>query len=390
MTTSPQHDRPAYDVIAVHDGRRDDPSFGHTIGLPDRYGCAELLVRSVPDTGVDAGEQWSLSPVDLHSQLAEAVDRLRAGLLHLGDSWSSPLDGGRSALVATVVEADDQPACVGALDAPVWRLHLALLRPPPGRFVPLDPPTAHALLDRVCRWHDAFGLGLALPPSHDDSRFGPGSDGVRLVLTHLAGLGPRALQRLAALEAASDDETAAALVEAEAIGRTSGRQHWARAASAAVGLAIDRQPWMRTARGNLPRLVGDALEPAAIAWVVADLLDPELFRRATASLRATLPLTCLLEHEAPADPGSAGLLHQVVRSAAAGAWPPHPAAVQESLLPERAAWLLAWSGRGRALVGAFPGGLPAGPVRDALHAAVVVDLDPGLTRLLAPATGSRE
>jgi len=124
-----------------------------------------------------------------------------------------------------------------------------------------------------------------------------------------------------------------------------------------------------------------------VGWVLSDLLDAELFRRATASLRATLPLDRLLDHEQAADLGPVEAVHRVVRAAQAGRWPPHPAAVLEDLLPERAAWLLAWSGRGRALVESFPGGLPEGPVGDALRAAVVVDLDPDLGRLLPPAPG---
>ena len=237
MTTSPQHDRPSYDVITVHDGQGDDPPFAHTVGVPATYGGAELLVRSVPDTGVDPGERWALSHEDLHSQLAEAVERLQAGLLHLGDTWSSPLDGGRSALVATVVEAEDRPACAAPPGAPVWRLHLGLLRPPPGRFVPLDPVTAQDLADRLLLWHRAFDQQL--PPSSADTRFGPGAAGVRLVLAHLGALDPPALRRLARLETAGDDGSDSALVEAEAIARTAGRRHWARSAVVAVGAALD-------------------------------------------------------------------------------------------------------------------------------------------------------
>ena len=132
-----------------------------------------------------------------------------------------------------------------------------------------------------------------------------------------------------------------------------------------------------------------ALEAAAVAWVVADLLDPELFRRATASVRAGLPLDRLLEHDPVVDPAHAQAVDHVLRAAQAGPWPPHPRDVRDALLPERAAWLLAWSGRGRALVDSLPGGLPAGPVGDALRAAVVADLDPRLDRLLRPAPGSR-
>lgn len=230
MTTSAVHECPPYDVIAVFDDDGDEPPFAYTVGVFEAYGGPELFAWGRPDDGVDPGERWTLSTHDLHGQLTKAVDRLRSPVgLSIGSFWSTPLDDGRSSLVASVVEGDDEPSYEVSPGTPVWRLHLTLLRPPAGRHVPLDAAAWQQLGERVRQWRVAFDND-ELTPLREEDVFGPCSAGVRLVLGHLSRLDEDGLWGIAVLDTTSRGGSSSVLVEAGAVARTAGRRAWVDAA----------------------------------------------------------------------------------------------------------------------------------------------------------------
>lgn len=384
------HTRPPYDVIAVHDCDGLEPPFAYTVGVAAAYGGPELFAWATPDSGLDPGERWALSTHDLHRQLTEAVDRLRGPEgLTLGDSWVRSLDAGRTAMVTTVVEADDVPSYEVPAGTPVWRLHLRLLRPPSGTFVPLDADARRALVERLSRWHEAYDMPLDVRALREDDIFGPGSCGVRLLLQQLSELDEDGLWRAAVLDASSEGgSSSSVLVEAGALARTAGRREWLDAAVLQVQRVGEEQLQQVCVaeRGTVRRRALDAFEAAAAAWVLADLLDDELFRRGTASVRACGQRDSQLEHEV-ATPVQAQRRALDVATALLRGWRPDPALL-DTLLPARAHWLLSSSGRGAALsevlaVAGFPQRLPP-PLIDVLRAAVVLDLDGELGAMLPP------
>lgn len=390
MTTSPVPARPPYDVIAVFDHEGDEPPFAYTVGVYAGYGGPELFAWGTPDDGLDPDERWALSMHDLHAQLTRAVDRLRspAGLA-LGDSWSTPLDGGRSSLVATVVETGNEPFHGVSPGTPVRRLQLTLLRPPPGRHVPLDAAARRRLTVRTRRWGAALGAG-ATGPVREDDVFGPCSGGVRLVLAHLAQLDEDGCWGVAVLDTASRGGSSSVLVEAGAVARTAGRHAWAQAAVLEVDRLVEErlQRVEPAERDTLRWPVRAAYEAAVTTWVLADLLEDELFRRGTATLRTFAQIELVLECDEPADT-FAPMRLQAARTALDEGWRPELQG-EDALLAPRARWVLAWSGRGRAFASLVNGcRLPADvehqEALDVLAAAVVLDVDDELSALLPPA-----
>lgn len=385
MTSSCTHDHPPYDVIAVCDDESDQP-FAYTVGVWRAYGGPELFAWGIPDSGVDSGESWQLSSLDLHTGLTGAVDRMRGAGLALGDTWSTPLDHGRSVIVTTVVEADEVPSYDVEPGVPVWRLHQQLLRPPAGRFTPLDDAPQVALVERMHRWHSAFGLDLDVAGLREDDCYGPGSAGVRLVLDLLAGLGVDDLWGVAVLEAASRHGSNSAVTELQAVARTAGRREWVDAAGVQVDWLVEQRLRLLPAqdRCRVGHHLNEAFQAAATTWVLADLVDVELFRRATATVRSFAGLELCLEHDAPA-PVCALAEIDVLLSRLARGWRPGP--FDDDLTSTRALWMLAWSGRGAALAdhlagASLPADLSPDVLRPLLCAAVAQDLDPELAALL--------
>lgn len=389
MTTSSAPVRPPYDVIAVFDSDGDEPPFAYTVGVFEAYGGPELFAWGRPDEGLDPGERWHLSMNDLHAQLTRAVDRLRAPEgLSLGDSWATPLDGGRSSLVATVVESDGEPSYEVPPGTPVQRLHLTLLRPPPGRHVPLSPDAWQSLRSRVERWREAFGSAAAAPLDEQDV-FGPGSAGVRLVLDHLAALDDDALWAVSVLDSAGHHGSLSLGAEAAAVARTAGRGAWLEAALLEVGRLVEEQlQQLEPADRDVLRCaVLTAYRAAVTAWVLADLIDDELFRRGTATLRAFEQVEHVLECDEPVEAAAASRARTTLAALQAG-WRPQ-LNDDDALLGPRARWVLACSGRGGALAsiasGArVPRSITVQDALDAVAAALVLDLDGELSALLPP------
>lgn len=219
------------------------------------------------------------------------------------DSWERDLDGGRSVLRITVVPGDAELPVDP--DVPVLRLHLTLVRPAIGTSRPWEPAAVDELHRRLATWADATGALL----------------------------------------------------------RTAGRSSARATAVTLLNDALEILPDDRTLR----RHVGTAFRTAASAWLMLDLLDDELFRRATASVRATV--------------SRAGIPDLPL---------PLPRQQQTKVRRDHfeAAWCLAWSGRGEALADLCvrAGAWKARDQRvwQVLAAAAVSDLRPDLLRLLPP------
>jgi hypothetical protein len=296
MSAPTPFDRPPYDVIAVFDPDGEEPSFAYTTGVFEAYGLPELFVWAVPDAGVDPGEQWLLSTSDQHTQLSDAVQRIRDGA----------------------------------------------------------------------------------------------GDGVRLLLDLLEDSDEGLRLCVASLEIASAGGTRSAFAELDAVARTAGRGPWVTRAKADVDARLTafqlRVPVEE--REELAWDLGTAFRCAATAWVVADLVDDELFRRATASVRAGITRCAAPEDEEPAPQERMAQATQLAADLASGRVrrPPEHEVTLEGL---RAIWLMAWTGRGQALMEAvdLAGAselLEDDRVWELLAAALVLDVAPDAVTLLPP------
>ncbi len=384
--------RPPYDVIAVFDETGDQPSFAHTTGVFAAYGGPELFGWATPDEGVDAGEQWMLSDADQHAELTTAVERLReVGTLEDGASWDRSLDGGRSVLRVTVIAAEsDLPTFAVPPGAAVHRLHLALVRPPIGAPTPLTAAAAATLERQVQAWAEV----LRRPPEQVftdlEQRYGPGTCGVILLLRMLTHGGEDLIYTIVSLESASDGGTSAALAELDALARTAGRRGWVQQAQDDMDIML-ADPLDHLDEPDLELVadrIGAAFRTAATAWVLRDLIDDELFRRATASVRSSFARSGAPDDGEPAPPDRLAQVRHLARAIATGRVAlPDDAHTLDGL---RAVWRLVWSGRGGALAGAARaagiGGLLADDrVWQLLGAAMVLDLVPDLAILLPAA-----
>src|SRR4051794_6013169 len=226
MSASMPFDRPPYDVIAVFDPDGNDPSFAYTKGVFDAYGVPDVFVWAVPDTGVDPGEEWQLSTGDQHTQLSDAVDRLREGARD-GATWEHGLDGGHTVLRTTLTSSDDDlPTYLLSSGTPVRRLQLDLIRPPIGTPSRLPAAARKSLVERTQRWADLL-VGKEVPVRTGLTQpYGPGTAGVRLLLDLLDVADDEFLFCVESLEVASAGGTRSAFAELDAVARTAGRRPW--------------------------------------------------------------------------------------------------------------------------------------------------------------------
>jgi hypothetical protein len=192
----------------------------------------------------------------------------------------------------------------------------------------------------------------------------------------------------ASMEVASSGGTRSAFAELDAVARTAGRGPWVARAKAEVDarLAAFLSHMPPEERESLDCSIGTALRCAVTAWVVSDLVDDELFRRATASLRAALTPSAGPEDEEPAP---AERTAHAVRLAAHLAHTRRPTRHEATLESLRAIWLMAWTGRGRALTEAAHAAgaghlLDDGSAWELLSAALVLDVAPDMVTLLPP------
>lgn len=382
-------DCPPYDVIAVFDPDGIEPSFAYTSGVFDAYGVPEVFVWSIPDVGVDPGEQWELSTSDLHVQLADAVQQLRDGK---SVRWEHELDGGRTVLRSTFVDPeDDLPTYALSSGTPVRRLHLELIRPPVGKPSRLPAAAKASVVTRTQQWADLL-LGHELPVVRTVLKqpYGPGTAGIELLLDLLDDAGEELLLCLASMECVSGGGTRSAFAELDALARTAGRDTWVRKAKAEVDAripaAILRLPVEE--REDVDCFLGTTFRCAVTAWVMSDLIDEELFRRATASVRAAITRSAGPEDAESAPPELMTRATALARDLAKDrvAPTPSPDAKAESL---RAIWLMAWTGRGQALMtAAMEAGaydlLDDDSAWELLAAALVLDAAPDLVALLPP------
>ena len=389
MSAPTPFDRPPYDVLAVFDPDGEEPPFAYTTGVFEAYGVPDLFAWGIPDAGVDPGEDWVLSPSDLHGQLSDAVDRLRDGTAR--DTWDHGLDGGRTLLRTTLVPAEgDLPTYAVSSGTPIRRLHLELIRPPVGAPSPLPLRAATALVRRTQLWAELL-LGHDVSVRTDlAQRYGPATAGVRLLLDLLDEADESLLLCITSLEIASSGGTRSAFAELDAIARTAGRSPWVTRARADVDAKLTafqlRMPVEE--REQLDHELGTAFRCAVTAWVVADLVEDEVFRRATASLRAGITRCAAPEDEEPAPPERVAHAVRVAADLAAGriAPPPEDDVTLEGL---RAIWLMAWTGRGRAVLDAAdaagaPRLLEDDRVWELLAAALVLDVAPDVVATLPP------
>src|SRR3954454_282386 len=226
MTAPTPHERPPYDVIAVFDPEGEHPSFAYTTGAFEAYGVPEVFVWATPDEGVDPGELWVLSPSDQHTQLSDAIDRLREGLPD-DAAWEHPLDGGRTVLGTTLMRAEDALEPYAVADGPpMRRLHLELIRPPVGKPVRLTTAAAAALVRRTQRWAEVIVGHEVSVRTGLGQRYGPATAGVKLLLELLRDAGEGLLLCIASLELAGSGGTRSAFAELDAVARTAGRGAW--------------------------------------------------------------------------------------------------------------------------------------------------------------------
>lgn len=384
-------DRPPYDVIAVFDPDGHEPSFAYTHGAFAAYGVPEVFSWSIPEAGVDPGEQWELSTSDLHVQLTDAVQQLRDGAGD-GASWEHALDGGRTVLRSTLVAADDDlPTYALSSGTPIRRLRLELLRPPIGKPSRLPAAARRSVIARTQRWADLL-LGEPLPAVRTGLKqaYGPCTAGVDLLLDLLSGADEGLLLCVASLECVSAGGTRSAFAELDAVARTAGRGPWVRRATAEVASRLSpltlRMPVEE--RAELDSHVGTAFRCAVTAWVMADLIDEELFRRATASVRAGFTRSAGPEDQELAPPElmarATGLASDLMTGLVEV--PPEHEVTAEAL---RAIWLMAWTGRGRAVMAAAARAgaqvlLDDDRAWELLAAALVLDVAPELVALLPP------
>lgn len=381
-------DRPPYDVVAVFDPDGGEPSFAYTHGVFEAYGLPELFVWAVPDDGVDPGEDWQLSTTDQHGQLTDAVQRMLAGEV---SSWEHLLDGGRTVLRTTLEPADDDlPTYELSSGTPVRRLRLELVRPPVGSPSRLTKQARTALVRRTQRWADVL-LGREVEVRTAlGQRYGPGTTGVGLLLDLLTSGDEDLLVTIACMEVASQGGTRSAFAELDAVARTAGRAPWVARAKADVDARLRAAGRRLPAdeREVLDTHVGTAFRCAATAWVVADLVDDELFRRATASVRAGRTRCGAPEDDQPAPPERMTPAVQLAADLASGRVR-MLTDDEESLDGLWAVWLMAWTGRGQAVMSAAEDAgaeelLEDDRVWELLAAALVVDVMPDVVRLLPP------
>lgn len=391
MTPDLPFHRPPYDVIAVFDPDGRQPSFAYTSGVFQAYGLPEVFVWSIPDTGVDPGEQWELSTSDLHVQLSDAVQQLRDGT---GGSFEHELDGGRTVLRSTFVAADDDlPTYALSSGTPVRRLQLELIRPPVGRPSRLPAAARASVVTRTQQWADLL-LGHELPVVRTalTQPYGPCTAGVELLLDLLSDVDEQSLLVLASLECVNGAGTLSAFAELDALARTAGRGAWVRQARAEIDARIPAATRQLSEDDleDVSQYAGTTFRCAVTAWVLADLIDEELFRRATASVRAAITRSAGPEDAEPAPAELMTRAAALARDLARGTVDlARPEVSGESL---RAIWLMAWTGRGRALLTAAVDAVDAGAdellrddhVWEVLAATLVLDVAPDLVALLPP------
>jgi hypothetical protein len=126
-------------VQAVFDPDELGGDFAYTIGLVER-GLPELHIWARPPDGDDPGEDWKLSARDCAYVLNACTERLIAGRLAVGDTWTESYDGGLVRAEFTVgaavgrLEVEALHARPDALVLPLrWSLH----RPPAGALGPI-------------------------------------------------------------------------------------------------------------------------------------------------------------------------------------------------------------------------------------------------------------
>ncbi len=384
-------DRPPYDVIAVFDPDGLEPSFAYTSGVFEAYGVPEVFVWSIPDVGVDPGERWELSTSDLHVQLADAVQQLRDAK-GAGAAWEHELDGGRTVLRSAFVDPDDDlPTYALSSGTPVRRLHLELIRPPVGKPSRLPAAAKASVVTRTQQWAKLL-LGGELPVVSTVLRqpYGPCTAGVELLLGLLDMAGEELLLCVASMDFVGGDGTRAAAAELDALARTAGRGAWVARARADVDERVASLLWLIPAeeREDVGWQVGTTFRCAVTAWVMADLIDEELFRRATASVRASLTRSAGPEDTQSAPPELMTRATALAGDLAKGRVTPTPSSEThaESL---RAIWLMAWTGRGQALMAAAVEAdayhlLVDDRAWELLAAALVLDVAPDLVALLPP------
>jgi len=384
MDLDPRRPRPPYDVLAVFDPDGELPDFAYTTGVFDAYTLPELFVWATPDEGVDPGETWVLSPRDQHATLGEAVERGRAqGNLELGDTWDNDLDGGRAVLRVPVVAAeDDLETCALPVGTPLRRLHLTLVRPPIGVAAPLTPEASHALVRRTLAWAEALAIPCPPVDTSLEQVYGPCTSGVDLLLEAISSLEEDDLWTLAAIEGCNEDGTRDAAAGVDAVARTAGRGPWSAMARRHVDEVLSEVLCLHPERELVERPIGTALRVAVGAWLVADLVDAQVFRAATASVRCWISRAGIPEDEQPIPAAQVELVRRLLSDLPG--WP-HDDLDRDHLV---AAWWLACSGRGSALVDLCVEADAVAATDDRvwllLTAAAVSDLRPDLLSLLPP------
>ena len=293
-------------------------------------------------------------------------------------------------LRTSLVAADDLPTYALSAGTPVRRLHLELLRPPVGTPSPLPAAARQSVVTRTQQWADLL-LGCELPAVRTGltQPYGPCTAGVELLLDLLDDAGEEQLLCIASLECVGGDGTRSAFAELDALARTAGRGAWVTRAKAHVDARVTacalRLPVEE--REDVDWTVGTAMRCAVTAWVLVDLIDEELFRRATASVRASITRSAGPEDAESAPPELMARATALAGDLAKGRVTASPSPdAAESL---RAIWLMAWTGRGHALMTAA---INAGAydllnddrVWELLAAALVLDVAPDLVTLLPP------
>jgi len=258
-----------------------------------------------------------------------------------------------------------------------------------GKPSALPAEARRAVVARTQRWADLLH-GERLPSVRTGLKqpYGPCTAGVTLLLDLLADADEGMLLCVASLEVCSRGGTQSAFAELDAVARTAGRGPWVSQAKADVDARLSALSLHMSAaeREDLDWAVGTAFRCAVTAWVMADLVDEELFRRATASVRAAVTRSSAPEDEEPAPPELVERATALAEDLARGLVPPPQETTAESL---RAIWLMAWTGRGQALItAAFLAGaddlLDDDGVWELLAAALVLDVAPDLVTLLPP------
>lgn len=347
MAAQPQHDthtEPTWIVQSVFDNEQPWSDFAYTIGLADR-GQSELHIYCHPSLGEDPAPDWRFSSRDMCTILNGVGQRLLAGTVRVGDSWSREYDNG----LVTVTFRLDPPGDREDLEAfgvadgvDVLPLRWSLERARRGERLPLTSA------DEVAARHEfealrvttpaTLGIPRAFRPPREplfgiDQRYGPRTPVVQAraaaIWSSDAETLSAFLKSAACVDQGGNITSGAVLAAAE--GRAVGlddaleslrtdviaavhrgqpgavAKTWASVFGAVAGPAHDEQSQFDRDRleRNLLHLFADALLSALAVEVLGRAARRETY------LAGLGPWLCALEHEGAA-PGSEWLASDAV------------------------------------------------------------------------------